>query len=278
MVIEAFSKKMEELVGVKLPFTSTLGIGYNSFQQWASAVQLSSDDPKVYKDYFYHQTTANPIAGPYEIYYNGYGQGLLQIVEIKDSKTLVYHSLSQDYYARRANVFHNNTLSCSFKDKSINPVQPNSQYKIALLLNVYTDEGSERYEEAQMFSDLINQDGGINGREIQIVTTNYNGNPSELNDIVKELVKDQDLLFFIGTTNTEERNAINETLIKSNKLCFSIHSSPGQVAYQNIIILNRLPHQHLTYHFYTSIELFDSYAVIYDNTTEYKYILYLIFY
>lgn len=263
---------MEELVGQNLPFTGTLGIGYNSFQQWASAVQLSSDDPSVYKDYFYHQTTQSPVGGPYEIYYNGYGQGLLQIVEIKDSKKLVYNLLKQDYFARKANVFHNNTLSCSFKDGNENPVQPISQYKVALLLNVNTEEGSERYEEAQMFSDLINQDGGINGRDIEIVTTEYNGNPSELNDIVKELVLDDDLLFFIGTTDTEERNAINETLIEYNKLCFSIHSSPGQFAYQNIIILNRLPHQHLTYHLYTSLELFNSYSIVYDNTTEYFYL------
>lgn len=33
--------------------------------------------------------------------------------------------------------------------------------------------------------------------------------------------------------------------------------------------MNRLPHQHLAYHLYTSVELFSSISIIYDNTSEY---------
>lgn len=180
-----------------------------------------------------------------------------------------YVQLTQDYFARKADAFHNGTLSCSFKDDSKKYINHVSQYKIGLLWNVKTLEGSRRYEETQMFVELMNQDGGINGRELKLITTKYNDDVSMINDIVIELCKDENLLFFIGTTTTAERNAINATLIEYDKLCFSFQPSSGQVAYRNIIILNRLPHQHMNYQYYVSLELFDSYSIVYDNTTEY---------
>lgn len=143
----------------------------------------------------------------------------------------------QDYFVRKANVFHNNTLDCSFKDNTVNPVQPISQYTVGLLWNINTEEGSRIYEETQMFIELLNQDGGINGRDLQSVTTAYNDDVSTLDGIVRELAKDTNLLFFIGTTTSEERIAINKTLIELNKLCFSFHSSPGNIAFRNIIIV-----------------------------------------
>lgn len=35
--------------------------------------------------------------------------------------------------------------------------------------------------------------------------------------------------------------------------------------------MNRLPHQHLAYHFYTGVELFENIVIAYDKTEEYSF-------
>lgn len=234
--LSQFKQEIFQSFSNMMPLTNIMAIAYNAFQQWSDAVILSADDPDTYKSYFYHQITEDPAAGPYEVYYNGYAQGLLQIVKIVDPYG-EYEQVIQDYYAREAKVFHNNTLECSFEDLTVNPIQPISQYKVGLIWNINTESGSKRYEEIQMLVELLNQDGGIYGRKLQVVTTKYDDDVSKLNDIVKNLCNDTDLLFFIGTTTTAERTAINKTLIDYDKLCFSFAPSPGNVAYKNIIIV-----------------------------------------
>lgn len=81
-----------------------------------------------------------------------------------------------------------------------NPVIEKQAYRVVTLFNSKTKVGVDEYNSLLLILDLLNQDGGINGKELLLEFTNYDGNSKNLyNEALSAINKfGSDILCFIG--------------------------------------------------------------------------------
>lgn len=246
------------------PISGTMGILYNIYQQWEQAVKLCGyTNPKQYKKYIYHQPTPDPAEGPYEIYYNGYAQGKLRILEV--SKDGDYTKVMEDTFARQPQTYQSGKQTCDWHDTNVVPGGAINSYIIGVLYDVRTANGVKRYNELRMIVELINQDGGVNGRQLVVNQTNYDDDYKNIITAAKQLIDDPDFLCFFGTQSEEERQAIEPLLEEKDKLLFVFLDSNGEVTYKNIIQMSYITHQYETYQMYWLFEHFQHFVIVHTN-------------
>lgn len=148
-------------------------------------------------------------------------------------------------------------------------------YKIGILLNKENDIELKTADALQFIIQLINLNGGINNHRVSALTIGWTVDDTltDFKNRVSEILDDKDLLYLIGTSDENERNAIADLLVKKDKLLFSIFISGGETEYENIIQMNAIPNQLFTLTFHYFLQATDCYAIIHDKDK--MYIIYI---
>lgn len=283
-ILVNFREYMKIQCGYYVPLTNAMGLSLNMIYIFADAVMIRSYyKPSEYLEYIYHTALANPIAGPFEIYYSGYGIGRIRIVEIHSDgvSTLEF----EDSFNRLTNVFNDNERICDWKRSinilyfiyiDVNGEAPYSFYYIGVLFDLSTSTGKSRLQALQIDIDLFNQDGGINGKELVVLQTEYHGDVTTIASIYEKYVKTYDnILCFIGTDSKAERKAVADKTEELGVLIFAISAPEGNGNYKNIIQMAFLPHQTVSIPLYYAYTKYKDIAVIYVKS-EYIFIYYIL--
>lgn len=119
--------------------------------------------------------------------------------------------------------------------------------------------------------EYINSQGGILDYLLKPIMIIKN----EIEDLIETIEKYEysKVLAYFGTTTTAERDALSDILEKQNKLLFSIHLSPAQKCYKNIIQVGPIPHQY-SIKLYTSISAITGNCIILSDDS--MYIFYIV--
>lgn len=150
-------------------------------------------------------------------------------------------------------------------------------YKVGLVLNLNLKIDLVTVDTFQLILELINLDGGINGRTFDPYTISWMANnASDLAVKIIPMLKDEDVLFLAGTVDDDERIAISDLLVKYEKLLFSNFISGGEMDYPNIIEMNAVSNQLFSVPFNYFIQRTSYYYILYDSSTSYIY-FYLFF-
>lgn len=260
--LKEFNLEIEHIMKDYYPISGTMGLFLNVLQQWNEAIELSGYSiPSVYKEYIYHKTTPTPSAGPYEIYYNGYGQGQMRIVKVTDAG--VFSIEYEDTFSRTPYAFSNDSFICDWT--KADPIRPLDSYIIGSLFNTKSSNGVKRFNELTLILELVNQEGGVNGRNLKIITLNYDEDPDNIILCAEKVINDPNFLCYFGTDSEEEREILQPFLEEHDKLCFVFLDAHGEVAYKNIIQMSFITHQYETYQIYWAYNYYDAIIVVHDN-------------
>lgn len=172
-------------------------------------------------------------------------------------------------------------MTCSWKDPN-NPIKPINNYKIGILFDIKTPEGFNHYENVQMMTEIMNEEGGINGVNIELILPNTSITNYLLNisDIIHQMNDVDDVIAFIGTSTPEERKLVNPILKSVGKLLYVFLRGEGEVTYSNIVFMNSIPSQLIEYPFtiIAGRSIGASKILLYDETipfskSSYEYII-----
>lgn len=259
--IEAFRKYYSKLMDDEYPTVNSIALYYNMVFTWIYAMTLSaSTQPSNYLPYLFHQILDRLVIKPYEIYTNGMGQSVLSILRIENRQSVF---VSDSMFAQEAKVFNNGSYYCNLNNNP--PISQSIFYTIGVLFNIHDPEGLKRLDEIDLIINLVNQDGGINGRLLVSNYTGYDGDPQHIVKAAKELMYDKNLLCFIGGTSKAERDAMDDWLIDVDKLMFSIYPSTAEVNYRNIIQVASIPNTLINDQFFISLDRCDVITILAMN-------------
>lgn len=150
-------------------------------------------------------------------------------------------------------------------------------YYIGVLFDLSTSTGKSRLQALQIDIDLFNQEGGINGKELVVLQTEYHGDSTTIAAIYEKYVKAYDnILCFIGTDSKAERQAVYKKTEELGVLIFAISAPEGNGNYKNIIQMAFLPHQTVSIPLYYAYTKYKDIAVVYVKS-EYIYIFIFIY-
>lgn len=86
---------------------------------------------------------------------------------------------------------------------------------------------------------MNNQYDGVAGYRIRAIFPELY-NIEDLKNYIKYNSNNNDLLLYVGTLNSNERESIQQLLIDSNKLLLSIHPAIGNQCFKNILQISFL--------------------------------------
>lgn len=152
----------------------------------------------------------------------------------------------EDSFNRIENIFHNDSLQCNWENDH-NGTSIQSFYYISTLFNMNAEYARKRIDNMKLAIDIVNQHGGINGISLVLLESDYDGSASKIADIYKsQIEKYPNILCFIGTDTTSEKDAVDEISAEYEIPIFSITPGAGEHSYKSIIhvyiiyfILNR---------------------------------------
>lgn len=140
----------------------------------------------------------------------------------------------EDTYNRIENIFHNDTLICSWKNDN-NGTMIHNFYYIATLFNLNTQYALKRIDNIDLAIDLLNQKGGIKDKGLVLLKTEYYGDITKIADIYKsQIEKYPNILCFIGTDTLEEKEAVDKISSELLIPIFSINPGVGEHSYKSI--------------------------------------------
>lgn len=246
-ILKDFQKSIEDQLKESYPLTNTVGLFYNVFQLIKQTIELSgSTNPSHYREYLYSLYITDPVAGPYDVYYNGYGQGIVRLIRYNDTDD--YILVENDLFVRTTPVYNDKTYTCSWRStNTIKGKQIQNYYIIATLFDHTTEGGIQKYDSLVLTADMINDNGGINGYTLLIETTGYDEKIDHLIEKASLYSNNSHLLCYLGTSSSAEQDLLSPYLDKWDKLLLVMDKAYGEVAYRNILfvyiiilLLNRL--------------------------------------
>lgn len=141
----------------------------------------------------------------------------------------------EDSFNRLENIFHNESLQCNWENGN-NGTSIQNFYYISTLFNMNSEYASKRIDNMKLAIDIVNQNGGINGISLVLLKVDYDGNESKISDIYKsQIEKYPNILCFIGTDTTAEKDAVDEISSEYEIPIFSINPGAGEHSYKSII-------------------------------------------
>lgn len=261
------------LINEIYPLDDDISLTYTVFEQLGRSITISGSIlPSKYKPYLFRRSTPQPVAGPFEIYTSGFGQGAIRILQMNETVTSStsitdpFELISYDTFSQRGYSFHDYKHTCNLLDDVV--YKPTYSYVIGLLFDIESVYGAKRYLELQLIISLVNQDGGIGGLDIIIKHNGYTGDSTTITKYAKDFIdSESNLLCFIGANTDQERKVFDNFLVKNELLCFSFTRSKGEVIYKNVIVMNYLAHQIVSYQTLWAYDNFDNVAIVAANTT-----------
>lgn len=151
--------------------------------------------------------------------------------------------VSTSLYIEQTNAYMDIKKRCTWLDGS----DTTTQFFEIVFLYVTDDYFAAYIDEYTNYANVMianfNNDDGINKRLLQGIIQTFD-NINALKTYVEKNANDSNILAFIGTTTNEERDAIDDILVKYEKLLFSVHPSEGERCYENIIQVGRYPNHY----------------------------------
>ena len=99
----------------------------------------------------------------------------------------------------------------------------------------------------QMKVDEVNAEGGINGKQIEIVREDYNSDPTVAVEKIKKLILQDGVVATIGTYASASRNSVKPVVEDNDSLLFYPTSYEGENPSDNIVYMGAVSQQQWEY-------------------------------
>lgn len=148
--------------------------------------------------------------------------------------------LSKSFFVEESTIFSDTT---KYFDRQSNQILSRTVKTIAFLYvrNDYNEDKINHYilYDSFIIEYLNNQYDGVAGYRIRAIFPELY-NIEDLKNYIKYNSNNNDLLLYVGTLNSNERESIQQLLIDSNKLLLSIHPAIGNQCFKNILQISFL--------------------------------------
>ena len=99
----------------------------------------------------------------------------------------------------------------------------------------------------QMKVDEVNAEGGINGKQIEILREDYNSDPTVAVEKIKKLILQDEVVATIGTYASASRNSVKPVVEENDSLLFYPTSYEGENPSGNIVYMGAVSQQQWEY-------------------------------
>ncbi len=91
--------------------------------------------------------------------------------------------------------------------------------------------------------DEINEDGGINGKQVECIFKNYSSDPTVAQEKIKELIEDDNVVATVGCYSSSSRKATFPILEQNNSLLVYPAYTEGEEVHPNVVYTGAMTNQ-----------------------------------